>query len=602
MTTDLADEPRIDDAAQPSPPSRDQTRRRPRLRGHRIVLAVYLLASIAMMGGLWLDPEGRHHVANPGDDQVLFEWMLGHTAHAVTTGAHPFFSDLLNAPWGVNLMANTSVTAVGLVLTPVTLIFGAAASYVLAMTLGLFGTAAGWYYLMHRHLELSRLAAATGGAMCAFGPATIAHANGHLNFTALFLVPFILAAILRLREPDRAVRGGVTLAALLIVQIFIGAEVVFLLALFMAVFCGIYAISNWPEVKALAGRYLRGLTVAGGISLTVLAYPLWHQFFGPQSYSGVPWNPDVFASDLASYIAFPTNSLVGRMQPPDMELRHNITEENTFFGLPLLVLAIGLAVWFFRRHKALRAVSVTALLFAIVSLGNEVRVNGQPTGVVGPYRWLQDLPLFDAAIPTRFALVLLPVLALLVAYGLDRVSTWEGVPRKACLVAVAMALAPILPMPPETAERAAVPEFVASGTWRDHVSEGGTLVPVPIPGHRDYDGQRWQEAADYGFAVPLGAFIGPNDEGDGQWSGVKLPTGELILETMREGVQPVVSELDREQAVQDLRTWQAEAVVLGPHPHREQLDRLVSDLLGPGEIVDDVKVWDVDPDSGRVVR
>ncbi|MGH8792960.1 MAG: hypothetical protein ACRDXX_09970 [Stackebrandtia sp.] len=603
MTTEVADVPHLAESdAEPAP----ATRRAPAsrlafLRGRRLVLAAFLLASIGLMWDLWENPSGRHHAANPGDDQVLFEWMLGHTAHALAGGDGLLFSTLLNAPWGVNLMANTSVVAIGVVLAPVTLIFGAATSYALAMTLGLFGTAAGWHLLLHRHLSLSRSAAAVGGAMCAFGPSTVAHANGHLNFTALLLTPFILIAILRLREPGRAVRGGAALGALIAAQIFIGEEVVFLLALFMAVFVGVYALCDFSEVKALFGRYVRGLSVAAALALTVLAYPLWFQFYGPQSYEGIPWNPDVFSSDLVSFVAFPTNSLAGLLQEPDFRLRHNVTEENTFFGLPLLALAICLAVMFFRRRKALRAMIVTAFLFGLVSLGSQVRVNGEPTGVFGPYEALRQLPLFDAAIPTRFALVLLPVFAILVAYGLDRLKTWDRTPRAVWRLAVALALLPLVPTPPAVEPRLGVPEYITAGTWREHVAEGGTLVPVPLPALRSYDGQRWQEAAGYEFAVPLGAFIGPSAEGRGQWSGTQLPTGELIVATMREGALPVVADAEREQAAEDLRVWRADAVVLGPHYYHPQLEQLLNSLLGPGEVVDDVKVWDVDPDTGLVV-
>lgn len=553
-----------------------------------------------MMSGLWIDPIGRHHSDNPGDDQVLFEWMLGHTAHAITNFENPLFSTAMNVPWGANLMANTSVVAIGIILAPITWIFGAPVTYALAMTLGLFGTAAGWYYLMRRHLGLSAMAAGVGGALCAFGPSTIAHANGHLNFTALVCVPFIIIAILRLREPDRTVRGGLTLGALLIVEIFIGEEVVFLIAVFMAVFGLVYSLVNWAEVKPLLGRYTRGLGVAAGIAIVALAYPLWMQFWGPQSYAGIPWKPEEFPTDIASFVSFPTDSIAGRIQLPNLRLRHNITEENTFFGLPLAVLAICLTVMFFKRHKVLRALSITAAFFAVLSLGTQLRVNGNHTGIPGLYALVRPLPLFDSTIPTRFSLLLLPVIAILIAYGLQRVSAMEREAKLVWHLAVGLALVPLIPLPPSTEGRAAVPAFISSGAWKDHVSEGGTLVPVPIPENVQFDGMRWQEVADFGFSVPLGAFIGPDSSGAGQWSGKHLPTADLILETMDEGTVPVITDDDREQAVKDFKAWGAEAVVLGPHQFHYSLETLLTTLLGPGKRDVDVLVWDVDPKTGKV--
>ncbi|MGH8882721.1 MAG: glycosyl transferase, partial [Stackebrandtia sp.] len=238
MTTQLEAETHDDASAAATPLGRS----RRILTANRLVYAGYLLAAGFLMSGLWLDPLTRHHSDNPGDDQVLFEWMLGHTAHAIAHADNPLVSGLMNTPWGVNLMANTSAIAIGVVLAPVTWLFGAATSYAVAMTVGLFGTAAGWYHLLRHHLRLSTLAAVVGGALCGFGPATVAHANGHLNFTALLCVPFIVIAIMRMREPGRAVRGGATLGGLLVVEIFIGEEVVFLIAVFMTCFAVVYAM------------------------------------------------------------------------------------------------------------------------------------------------------------------------------------------------------------------------------------------------------------------------------------------------------------------------------------------------------------------------
>lgn len=603
MTAELVEErPSTVTGAAKEPEKKPRRQRLSRLATTpRLIAAGYLLTSFLLMIGLWVNPIGRHHADNPGDDQVLFEWVLGHTARAITHGENPLFSQLLNVPDGVNLMANTSVVAIGLVLAPITLLFGAPVTYVLAMTLGLFGTALAWCHFFKRYLKLTTAASVVAAGLCAFGPSSVAHANGHLNFTATFMVPIILIAILRLREPGNLLRKSVWLGLLLVVQIFIGEEVVFLLALFMAVFTAVYAITEWHVVKPLIPRYLKGLTIAGLVSLALLAYPLWLQFLGPQSYSGIPWPPEDFPADLASFAAFPSDSLGGRVQLPNVRLRHNVTEENTFFGLPLAALTIVLGLMFFKRHKVLRSLSITAIVFAALSLGSQIRVNGNHTGVWGPYALVRPLPLFDSTIPTRFALVVLPVVAIFVAYGLDRASRKARELRRTWYLVFAVALVPLIPLAPSTEPRTPIPEFITSGEWRDYVDEGGTMVPVPISEHISFDGQRWQEAADFEFAVPLGAFIGPDSTGDGQWSGKHLPTAKRILKTMDDGSIGNVTDADREQAAEDLRVWRAEAVVLGPeHKYQRQLRTLLTRLWGPGTKVADVLVWKVDPRTGEV--
>ncbi|HEY1179905.1 MAG TPA: hypothetical protein VGF17_27430 [Phytomonospora sp.] len=579
-----------------------------RLRPHRLPLAVFFLASVWVISNLWLDPAGRIMSNNPGGDQELFEWMLEHAAYAITHWQNPLGTTLLNAPDGVNLMANTSVIAIGTLFAPITIAFGAPFSYTLAMTLGLFGTAAAWYYVMVKQLRLSRIAAFAGAALCAFGPATMSHANAHLNFTAMVLVPLIVNQILRLREPGRTWRGGITLGLLIVVQMFIGEEIVFLIALFMMVFTVFYAFIRWDDVREWIPRYVKGLGVAAVIGLALLAYPLWYQFFGPQSYVGIPWAARAFEADLASYVALPTGSIAGTLQPPGFSLRHNPTEENTFYGWGLALLVVVFAVWLWRRHPALRAAVLTCLVFMLFSFGPEVKINGWWTGIPGPYSLVEHVPLIDSTLPTRLSLPLLPVVALLVAYGIDQVRSLghgrikprlseESVYRNlrvGWFAAVMVALIPLLPLPVVTSERSGIPEFFTAGTWDDYVDDGRTLIPVPLPGEVNWTGMRWQVAADLGFAIPLGAFIGPHPEtGDGMWSGPRNPTASLLFWVDRTGQVPEITPAHIIQARIDLQEWKADAVVLADTPSQAALLSTLTDLLGEGEQVDGVWVWDV---------
>jgi hypothetical protein len=45
-------------------------------------------------------------------DQVQFEWFLSNGANAIAHGENPLFTAKLNAPYGVNLMANTQTETV----------------------------------------------------------------------------------------------------------------------------------------------------------------------------------------------------------------------------------------------------------------------------------------------------------------------------------------------------------------------------------------------------------------------------------------------------------------------------------------------------------
>lgn len=70
-----------------------------------------------------------------------------------------------------------------------------------------------------------------------------------------------------------------------------------------------------------------------------------------------------------------------------------------FFGGPLLI-AVGLIViLLWRRQVAVRALTVVALVFAVLSLGRTVKVGGRTVLQHGPMSLLDHLQLFDSVVP-----------------------------------------------------------------------------------------------------------------------------------------------------------------------------------------------------------
>src|SRR5690606_35201502 len=130
-----------------------------------------------------------------------------------------------------------------------------------------------------------------------------------------------------------------------------------------------------------------------------------------------------------------------------------------------------------------RSLAVAAALFGLLSLGREIGVAGRSTGIPGPYRLVEALPLVDHVVPARFALVLIPIIGLLVALSIDHVAVGLPAParvrmQRLWLGAVAAVLLPLAPLPIKAFEVTPVPAFLTSGEWRSYVPEGRTVVPV----------------------------------------------------------------------------------------------------------------------------
>lgn len=576
-----------------------------RRRTDLLVAAVSLGLAFWVTGGLWLDPNHRAVRVNAGD-QALFEWYLAYGAHALTHLQNPFFTHLLNVPDGVNLAVNTASTVYAFAFAPLTLWLGPTASFLVILTLNLAATAYAWYWLLSRHLVNSPTAAVLGGLFCGFAPGMVSHANAHLNWTAQWIVPLVVWRVLRLRRW----RDGVVLGLLVAVMFSIAAEGLFFLALALAVFLACWSAYHRREAAEAVPGFLRGLAVAALVAGLLLAYPIWLHFFGAQRYHGTGFDPRVHSEDLLAFGAFPQRSLAGRAGL-DTALAPNPTEEGSFFGLPLLALAVACLV-LLRRRTVVRALAITAGVFAVLSLGPRLKVAGHITDVPLPYALLVKLPVFDAALPARLALVTVPIVGLLLAYAR------ELRPSRRWLAAFVVALLPLVPLPVLTVDRDPVPPFFSQGIWREYLPEGGVIVPVPPPSDLLPDGQRWQTyalASRQGeFDVPAGFFLGPGGpDGRGRIGPVPRPTAALLVKVAETGKVPTITDADRQRAQADLRYWRADKgggpagpgggniiVVLGDEVsgakwtvHRDALLQATTALLGPGERVAGVTVWRV---------
>ena len=584
---EVLDERGLSVAAVPAP-----ARRRPDLWA----LISYLALGVLVLIQLWISPAGRV-LSHNDDDHGFFAFAMAHGERVLFHGANPLFSDRMNVPDGVNMMANTSVLALSLPMAPLTHWLGVGFSVVLLLTLGLAGTAFAWYWVLSRHLVESRLAAWIGGLWCGFAPAMVTHANGHINFVSQFVVPFIVWQVLRLREPGRVVRGGVVLGLLVVLQVFINEEILLFTALTLGVFVIAYAALAWHPVAGYARRFLAGLGVAAVTALVPLAYPLWFQFTGPQSYSGQPFEPGKFVTDLLSLGAYARQSLAGNAAIA-RELSVSPTEDNTFFGVPLLVMLV-VTVRLLWHNLAARAAAIAGLVLLIMSMGPELRVAGHDTGIPLPFALIAHVPVIDLVSVTRFGMVPATIIGLLLALAADKAPRLDRRRRIAFWAGLAVAIVPVLPKPLPVVAAEPLPPFIAQQMWRDYVTPGHSLVTVPLPEvTTGRAGMRWFALSGLDYTVPRGYFMGPANPPatiTGSWNAAPRRTSDLLRLAGAYGRMPVVTVSDRMSAVADLTYWRASVVVLVPGtPHHDLLQSIITDLLGKApQPVGGVQLWDV---------
>src|SRR4051794_6477956 len=557
----------------------------------RLAVAASFGLALLVPGRLWAGPGAM--LTDNRQDNVQFEWVLTNAVHTVRHLSDPFWTDLMNAPAGVNLMANTSIWGLALPLAPVTALLGAPVAFRVLLTLALFGTAVAWYVVLSRHVFASRVAAFVGAALCGFLPGMVGQDTGHPNIAAQFVLPFIVLVVLHLGEPGRTRRNGLVLAGLVTYQIFVNEEVLLLAALALGVFVGSYWIQRPDLVRPRLRGALASLAITAGVVAVVVAYPLYRQFLGAQSYHGLPgWVLD-YSTDVKSYAAYAQQSLAGSKAGAE-KLAQGVAEQNTFYGWGLLALVAG-TVWWLRDRPAVRALAVVGAVFAVLSFGRVLIVGGENTGVPGPWALVSHLPLLDTVVPTRLSLVTVPVVGLLVGFFVERIMAGDGQVRAVGAAALAAALLPIAPTPLAVENRKPTPVFFATGAWRQHIRPGSTVGILPFGWEGNLTAMRIQTGQRLQFKIMGGYFLGPqpgSPDRVGQFGGL----WGVVNETLdgREGNAAEVTDEVRTAARAELHGWGTDVLVLPDAvPNAGNVRGAADRILGPGAHVSDVTLWRV---------
>jgi hypothetical protein len=335
-------------------------------------------------------------------------------------------------------------------------------------------------------------------------------------------------------------------------------------------------------------------------------------FAGSQTFARTGFYQRHYVEDVISYLSYSDRSLAGWAGLSNAWLAPNPTEETSFLGLPLVVLVVCSLMLLWRRagsgrRATLRALVAVAAVFTVLSWGPRLHVMGQETPIMLPYAALARLPLFDAALPGRFALVVSGVVGIVLALVLDRL---DGEPPRARIAYAAgfvVALVPLLPVPILTSSRAPEPAFVADGRWRAYVPPGGAMSALPFATNVTPDAQRWQAytlaRGGRQFRMPDGYFLGPGGRnGAGRLGAPWRRTDWLFFRAAVYGYVGTIREADRAAARSDFAYWGVDAVFLPDQItgqegilFRAAVETIATELLGPPQRDGGVLVWRIRP-------
>jgi hypothetical protein len=387
-------------------------------------------------------------------DAGTYVWNFWWMARSVEHLSNPWSTTYLAAPVGTQLGLHALMPLAGVVMTPVTVLFGPSASYTL-LCIALPGLASYAMYRVARLFLPSQIAAIAAGGFFGFSLIVDFWTWNHVNLAAgaLFL-PLALEAAVRLRRrpgPLQAVVMGLVLGA----SVLVDQD----LALMAAMVTGA-ALLPW-----LFGRPVPPDPADRSIAAKVLSAPRWKRLMplalaalvtaivaSPQLLAikhQIEVGGPAIAPDPKGYrngATFP-NVIEPSPRVADLGLHILHSPDFTTYGAVLTILAIaGLALCW--RQRTARVLALAWLGATALAVGSalHVRIGGHHTYVpvaqvwhgaqlssLLPYTWIVRTPgLANFREPARLAVVGLVPAALLAGFAVN----WLRQHAKPVMIAV----------------------------------------------------------------------------------------------------------------------------------------------------------------------
>jgi hypothetical protein len=494
-----------------------------------IVLYCYVLGAIYVVSRILVSPAGSRQNGDV-EDVNQATWFMRYAATAVQHFRLPaLMTTALNAPHGVNLMWNTSLLLPGVVVSPVTLLFGPQVSLTALLLIGFAGSAASMFYVLRRW-QASMLAAALGGALYGFSPALINSGIGHYSLVLAILPPLMIDRVLRLvTGQGRPVRNGIWLGLMAAGQIFISEEALVDAAIAAALLLAVLALSRRHEVRPRIRPTAIGLGTAAAVGLVLSARGLWVQFHHVAAKGAA-------ATTIISYHGHLTNLgtlPIAFVNPSEGVLLHTsgmgnlannypqpLPEYLAYLGVPLIIVLLFAIVRFW-DELPIRVAGVTFLLLEWLGMGpRPLQPQVTLPAFLLPWSLIQHLPVINGMVPDRLAILADACAAAVLAFSLDLVrsrryapfSRWRAGAPIATGIAV-FALLPLIPAPYAPVQVGRVPAGYTATFAALDLPPNARVLLAPYPYSATSGVMRWQADTGQPASMIGGDFIAPNQPG-----------------------------------------------------------------------------------------
>ncbi len=514
-----------------------------------IILDAVVVLSFAAVGIWAFFPVIVHGMNNTlqlgsNGDSALQVWFLAAPFELLLKGHNPFITNYINYPHGADLLQNTSMPALGLLLFPILKLWGPIAEinvgYIMAISLN--GIA--MYFVLKAILK-KRLPAYVGGLLFSINPYSVGQAQGHLNLMFLPIFPVLIYLIYAfIKDEHRNFRTVAIFAVLFSIQYYISSELLVDFVFVLGVTLLVLILCNLKFVKLNLKPILSAICVAVIIVFVLVLPGVALGYESSLSYSGPPQPAEVLHNmsyDVLTPILPNANQLVNFGHAAkgsnlvyttyQNKKYYSSSENGGYIGI-FLILVVLIAL-FSRNFKSFkRYVALFGILAFAISLGPYLKINGHTTSIPLLYYLLAKLPFMGYGLPTRYALCFWMSCAFLISlyvYDLQEIhwTKYSSLVHKkfrliklseilGMVVLVLMAFVLLLPNWPHSLEKSTLPMT----PFRDMtVFDGSPAITYPLALGYNNEGMLFQVASDMSFKLVGGYLI------------VRSPNGTATFQT-----------------------------------------------------------------------
>ncbi len=460
-------------------------------------MGIYSLASVLFFAR---DVVGAFQTTYIGFDTDPSEsmWFIRWWPYAIQHRLHPFYTNLIWAPRGINLSWGMTIPLPALAVWPLAHTFGLVAAYnslvLAAPALAAFAT-----FLLCQSITKAYWPSMLGGFIFGFSPYMLGQILGHANLVMTFPIPLFL--LLTLAKVEGKMNTGVfmtLLTLLLLVEALCSLELLATATFFGGVAL-LLAMILFPHELRLE-KLIGPIVVAYALALIAIS-PYIYTLIASGDFDETVRSTYGFSADIVNFIVPTRLNLLGTVSRVDsltQRFSGNILENGACLTIPLLVVT---EAWRRNRWQFPKTRLCYAMLFlvCVAALGPVLHVDGVRT-IAMPWILAQHLPLISAALPVRFTLYAFLILAIVVASWLadPTVNPWAK-RISAVLIVIFM-----LPNPDARFWRTPIqmPALFQDGGWRNYIAPGEIILPLPLA--QKGISMLWQAYADMQFRMACG--------------------------------------------------------------------------------------------------